>query len=195
MTPAEKMAARKNGTVEVTVHPAPPPAEPRFDPLDPNARILMKQARHAARFASTAALRAEALAEVSDADDVPCAACVALNGIRPCSVECYVKAGYQAENFAAFCADRLTPTERAAKLDAEAAAEAIAKAEAAEKLAVAKALADAEAAKAEEARLKAEADEAAARKAAAEAAELAALEEATKPEPKAEPKSEAKSRR
>jgi hypothetical protein len=47
MTPAEKMAARKDGTTTVTVHEASPPAEPAFDPLDPLARIRLKQAKHA----------------------------------------------------------------------------------------------------------------------------------------------------
>lgn len=41
----------------------------------------------------------------ANARAVPCAACAALNGSRPCSVECYVKAGYKAENYESFIAN------------------------------------------------------------------------------------------
>jgi hypothetical protein len=193
---------------------------------------MLLQRHYEARDASATAKRDALLAEVEaarlqqaevaiqrvravqEADDVPCAACMALHGARPCSVECYVKAGYKADDFDALIvrieAD-LVATEAAAKAEAEAkvaaelaaqaAAEATAKAEAEAKQAeearlVAEAIATDEVRKAEAevaaiALAKAEAD-----RKAAEAAELAALEEATRPdESKPESKSSKPSRK
>jgi len=39
------------------------------------------------------------LARTDGEIELQCPACIALNGERPCSVECYVAAGYLAENF------------------------------------------------------------------------------------------------
>jgi hypothetical protein len=149
------------------------------------------------------ALQRVQAAQEADGDDVPCAACVALHGARPCSVECYVKAGYKAEDFDALIARieaDLVATEAAAKAEAEAIVAAELAAQAAVE-AAAKADADAKQAEdlaAEEARqaeaaalAKTEAD-----RKAAEAAELAALEEATRPdESKPESKSTKPSRK
>lgn len=48
--------------------------------------------------------RYASFARKAPVDDTPpvvaCAACAALNGERPCSVECYVAAGYKAEGYA-----------------------------------------------------------------------------------------------
>jgi hypothetical protein len=193
---------------------------------------MLLQRHYANREALVAALRNSQIAEVEaarleqaeiavkrslaaqDVDDAPCAACVALHGARPCSVECYVKAGYKAEDYDALIARleaELVATEAAAKAEAEAKAAAELAAQAATEAA---AKAEADAKQAEEARLvaeaiaadetrKAEAEAAAAALAkaeadrkAAEAAELAALEEATRPdESKPESKSTKPSRK
>lgn len=123
--------------------------------------------------AERAAFAVKERARLARSEPAPCAGCLELKGVRPCSVECYVAAGYKAESFAAFVADKLTPQEREAKLKAEAEAEATARAEAQAKI-------DEAAKIAEEARVKAEADDAALK--ATEAAELAALEAATRPD-------------
>lgn len=145
---------------------------------------MLLNRHYEARNASAAARRDALLAEVEaaraqqaesaikrvlatqEADDVPCAACLALLGVRPCSVECYVKAGYQAEDYeaaiakieadlvaaeaeakaeAAATAAKVEADELAAKAAAQAATEADAKAEA-----EAKAKAESDAAKAAE---------------------------------------------
>jgi hypothetical protein len=169
---------------------------------------MLLQRHYQAHEASAAAKRDALLAEVDAArakqaelaleraqaaqaaDDVPCAACVELKGVRPCSVECYVKAGYKAENFEAFVANAEASVVAAeaeeARLKAE--ADAAAKAEA-ERLAAKQAEADRLAAEAQAAAA-AQAEAEAAAKKAAEEAELKALEEATRPDPAPEAKPE-----
>jgi len=46
-----------------------------------------------------ATLRAEPKLHVLEVKPAGCPDCAALGGERPCSVECWVKAGYKAENF------------------------------------------------------------------------------------------------
>lgn len=172
---------------------------------------MLLQRHYANREALVAALRNAQIAEVEaariqqaniaveraqaaqEADEVPCAACADLLGVRPCSVECYVKAGYPADSYDAFIARieaELVATEAKAKAEADAAAAAELEAKAASEAA---AKAEVEAKAAEEVRqaeaAAAEAAKTEADRKAAEAAELAALEEATRPD---ESKSESK---